>query len=149
MGRRNGQTNAVRRCNVHTHGWPQQKSMVCAGIGQCARTQARHGEGQTKTTRASLAPFDPIVWDRRRFELLWNWRYRFEAYTPAAKRVRGYYALPLLWGDDVIGWGNLSVADNRMQAKIGYVSGKAPQGVAFKHALEDELERMRRFLGVT
>ncbi|MCP6188287.1 winged helix DNA-binding domain-containing protein, partial [Klebsiella pneumoniae] len=30
-----------------------------------------------------LAPFDPVVWDRRRFELLWGWAYRFEAYTPA------------------------------------------------------------------
>ncbi len=33
-----------------------------------------------------LAPFDPLVWDRRRFELLWGWQYRFEAYTPVAKR---------------------------------------------------------------
>ena len=32
-----------------------------------------------------LAPFDPVVWDRRRFELLWNWPYRFEAYTPVTK----------------------------------------------------------------
>ena len=44
-----------------------------------------------------LTPFDPIVWDRRRFSLLWEWTYRFEAYTPAAKRKLGYYALPLLW----------------------------------------------------
>ena len=43
-----------------------------------------------------LAPFDPLVWDRRRFEHFWGWAYRFEAYTPAAKRVRGYYAMPLL-----------------------------------------------------
>ena len=48
-----------------------------------------------------LAPFDPIVWDRRRFELLWGWPYRFEAYTPVAKRKLGYYALPLLWRDRV------------------------------------------------
>ena len=46
-----------------------------------------------------LAPFDPVVWDRRRFEVFWGWAYRFEAYTPAPKRVRGYYALPLMWGD--------------------------------------------------
>ena len=32
-----------------------------------------------------LAPFDPVVWDRRRFELLWGWAYRFEAYTPVAR----------------------------------------------------------------
>ena len=41
-----------------------------------------------------LTPFDPVVWDRRRFELLWGWAYRFEAYTPASKRKLGYYALP-------------------------------------------------------
>ena len=56
-----------------------------------------------------LAPFDPVVWDRRRFELLWGWEYRLEAYTPPAKRKFGYYALPLLWRDDVIGWANASV----------------------------------------
>ena len=53
-----------------------------------------------------LAPFDPIVWDRRRFELLWGWAYRFEAYTPVAKRKLGYYAQPLLWKERVVGWAN-------------------------------------------
>jgi uncharacterized protein YcaQ len=43
-----------------------------------------------------LAPFDPVVHDRARFEILWGWSYRFEAYTPVAKRKLGYYALPLL-----------------------------------------------------
>ncbi|MCC6536984.1 MAG: YcaQ family DNA glycosylase, partial [Bryobacterales bacterium] len=46
-----------------------------------------------------LAPFDPLVWDRGRFEHLWGWTYRFEAYTPPAKRTMGYYAMPLLWND--------------------------------------------------
>ena len=63
---------------------------------------------------ALLSPFDPIVWDRRRFELFWGWAYRFEAYTPAPQRVRGYYALPLLWRDQVIGWGNLAVQDGAL-----------------------------------
>ncbi len=94
-----------------------------------------------------LAPFDPVVWDRRRFELFWGWAYRFEAYTPAPKRVRGYYALPLLWRDQVIGWGNLAVNDRALSADIGFVSGKAPGGV-FKAALADELERMKTFLGL-
>ena len=49
-----------------------------------------------------LAPFDPLVWDRKRFEVLWQWPYRFEAYTPPARRIRGYYAMPLLWGERVI-----------------------------------------------
>jgi uncharacterized protein len=93
-----------------------------------------------------LAPFDPVVWDRRRFELLWGWAYRFEAYTPAPKRVRGYYALPLLWRDEVIGWGNVSVVDGRLKTDLGYVGGKAPRDAAFKRELSAELERMRLFL---
>ena len=51
-----------------------------------------------------LAPFDPVVHDRARFERLWGWEYRFEAYTPVRKRKLGYYALPLLWRDRVLGW---------------------------------------------
>jgi hypothetical protein len=75
-----------------------------------------------------LAPFDPIVWDRRRFELLWGWAYRFEAYTPIVKRKLGYYALPLLFRDQVTGWANVSVRE-RKDTKIalqpwGRVEGK-------------------------
>jgi uncharacterized protein YcaQ len=93
-----------------------------------------------------LAPFDPVVWDRRRFELLWGWAYRFEAYTPVPQRVRGYYALPLLWHDRVIGWGNLAWRDGVLDADLGYVSGSAPRDAAFKRALADELGRMEAFL---
>ena len=95
-----------------------------------------------------LAPFDPVVWDRRRFELFWAWAYRFEAYTPAAKRVRGYYALPLLWRDQVIGWGNLAVRGELLQVDLGYVAGSAPREAAFGQALEDELARLRTFLAL-
>jgi uncharacterized protein len=93
-----------------------------------------------------LAPFDPIVWDRRRFEMLWGWAYRFEAYTPATKRKYGYYAMPLLWHDLVIGWGNLSSRDGVVDAKMGYVAGKPPAGAAFKRALDDELQYIETFL---
>jgi uncharacterized protein YcaQ len=95
-----------------------------------------------------LAPFDPVVHDRHRFELLWGWTYRFEAYTPAAKRVRGYYALPLLWGDRVIGWGNLAVQGGKLAADIGYSSGRVPRERAFARELEAELARIRTFLGL-
>jgi uncharacterized protein YcaQ len=95
-----------------------------------------------------LTPFDPVVWDRDRFELLWGWVYRFEAYTPAPKRKRGYYALPLLWRDRVIGWGNVSVKDAELHAELGYVESHPPRDRAFKRELEAELERMRAFLGL-
>jgi len=96
-----------------------------------------------------LTPFDPIVWDRKRFELLWKWSYRFEAYTPAAKRKLGYYALPLLWQDQIIGWGNARVENQTLVTDFGYVAGRAPQGSAFKQALAEELQRMREFLALT
>ena len=93
-----------------------------------------------------LAPFDPIVWDRRRFERLWGWAYRFEAYTPPAKRKLGYYALPLLWRERVVGWGNVAMKDGALHASFGYVAGRAPDETAFRRELDTELERLRRFL---
>jgi uncharacterized protein len=121
--------------------WPQAERPTAA------RYAAQDGtlDGEQGRVRL-LAPFDPLVWDRRRFELLWGWAYRFEAYTPPAKRVRGYYALPLLWRDQVIGWGNVSFADGALRADLGYVAGKPPREAAFKRALDEELERMRSFL---
>ena len=95
-----------------------------------------------------LAPFDPVVWDRRRFEILWGWPYRFEAYTPVVKRKLGYYALPLLWRDRVIGWGNLSVKNGTLEPAFGYVASRPPRDRAFRRALEDELDRLRLFLGL-
>lgn len=95
-----------------------------------------------------LAPFDPVVWDRDRFELLWGWAYRFEAYVPAPKRKLGYYALPLLWRDQLIGWGNLSVPNGTLVSEIRFVGSRAPRDAAFTRELEAELERTRAFLGV-
>ena len=93
-----------------------------------------------------LAPFDPLVWDRRRFELFWGWAYRFEAYTPAAKRKLGYYALPLLWRDQVIGWGNVSQRDAVLETSLGF-TGARPSEPAFERALGAELAHLRAFLG--
>jgi uncharacterized protein len=95
-----------------------------------------------------LAPFDPIVWDRRRFECFWGWAYRFEAYTPAAKRIRGYYALPLLWQSQVIGWANAKLVSGKLDVQMGYVSGKAPTDPRFHTELETEVQRLAVFLGL-
>ncbi len=103
--------------------------------------------GSAPETVRLLAPFDPVVRDRNRFELLWGWEYRFEAYTPVAKRKLGYYALPLLWRDRVIGWANLSVKNGELKSEFGYV-GTQPRDRAFKRELEEELDRMRVFLNI-
>jgi uncharacterized protein len=97
-----------------------------------------------------LAPFDPVVWDRHRFELFWGWAYRFEAYVPAAKRKLGYYALPMLWRDQVIGWANAKVSpdEGELRVDIGYVNARAPRARAFRAELDDEISRLSMFLRV-
>jgi uncharacterized protein YcaQ len=94
-----------------------------------------------------LTPFDPVVRDRDRFEILWGWVYRFEAYTPEPKRKLGYYALPLLWREHVIGWGNLSVQNGQLKSEIGYIESPL-RDRAFRRELDAELDRMRAFLGL-
>ena len=93
-----------------------------------------------------FTPFDPVVQDRARFETLWGWTYRFEAYTPAPKRKLGYYALPLLWRDRVIGWANVTTREGDLVSELGYVASRPPRERAFTRELEAELERMRAFL---
>ncbi len=115
--------------------WPQDDNPAAPG-------------GEIDDVVRLLAPFDPIVWDRRRFEVLWGWAYRFEAYTPPAKRVRGYYALPLLWRDHVLDWANVSIRGCELVVDPGYVAGRAPRGVAYRAALDAEIERMRSFLAL-
>jgi uncharacterized protein YcaQ len=102
------------------------------------------GHAPHETVRL-LAPFDPVVHDRGRFELLWNWEYRFEAYTPVAKRKLGYYALPLLWREQVIGWANASVKNGALDLDPGYVA-QHPRERAFKRELDAEIDRLREFL---
>jgi uncharacterized protein YcaQ len=98
-------------------------------------------------TARLLAPFDPVVWDRRRFELLWGWPYRFEAYTPIASRKFGYYALPLLWRDRFVGWSTVAVAERRLRPTIGYVASR-PRERAFRSAFDEELNRLTTSLGL-
>ncbi|MBV8770137.1 MAG: YcaQ family DNA glycosylase [Hyphomicrobiales bacterium] len=101
--------------------------------------------GSTSRKLRFLAPFDPVVWDRRRFAHLWGWEYRFEGYTPIGKRRRGYYAMPLLFGDEMIGWVNLARADGRLHVDAGFIRA-APRGEAFRRAFDAEVARFERFM---
>jgi hypothetical protein len=60
--------------------------------------------------------------------------------------VRGYYAMPMLWRDQVIGWCNLAMQAGHAVPNMGYVAGHAPKERAFKQALDEELGRMTLFL---
>jgi uncharacterized protein YcaQ len=103
----------------------------------------RHSDGSRQVR--FLAPFDPIVWDRRRFEHLWGWPYRFEAYTKAENRQLGYYAMPLLWTDRVIGWANVTVPSGHLDVACGFVVPR-PKGRDFQRAFDAEVARMESFL---
>jgi uncharacterized protein YcaQ len=92
-----------------------------------------------------LAPFDPVVWDRRRFQLFWGWEYKLEAYVPAHKRRMGHYAMPMLWGEQMPGWANLKVVDGRLQHELGF-AGPRPRGRAFQRALDEALQQVQEFL---
>jgi len=94
-----------------------------------------------------LAPFDPVVWDRRRFRLFWGWEYKLEAYVPAHKRRMGHYAMPMLWGEQMLGWANLKVLNGQLQHELGFTELR-PRGSAFRLALDQALQRMQEFLEI-
>jgi uncharacterized protein len=112
----------------------------------------RAGEGTAAPLVHILSPFDPLIIQRKRTELIFGYSHKFEAYVPKAKRVFGYFALPVLVDDEIVAALDLKTdRQNRklLMQKWNWVGpGKAAKGdarKALKRRIEEELDRFERF----
>jgi uncharacterized protein len=97
-----------------------------------------------------LSPFDPLIIQRRRTELFFDYGHRFEAYVPKEKRLYGYFALPVLVGDDIVA--ALDLKTDRKSRKLlvqkwSWVGNGARRSARkdLKRRIEEELHRFERF----
>jgi uncharacterized protein len=98
---------------------------------------------------AMLSPFDPIVWNRDRAHRLFGFHYRIEIYTPQPKRIYGYYVLPILWGDSVVG--RVDMKSDRQGGSLLVQGSFIEPGVPADLLAEDlapELLAMAQWLGL-
>jgi uncharacterized protein len=117
--------------------WASPETLETAGQGACELVHI-------------LSPFDPLVIQRRRTHLFLDYEHRFEAYVPKEKRRFGYFALPVLVGDDIVAALDLK-ADRKnkklLLQKWNWVGTGAPKRARrdLKRRIEDELHRFERF----
>ncbi len=112
--------------------------------------QLRDGSGwPTKTT--FLSPFDNLIWNRGRMEQLWDMYYRLEIYTPAAKRVYGYYNMPILHRGQLVGVmdPSLNRKEKVLTIRALHLQPKVKPTPALAKAIAKTLDEFSLFLGAT
>lgn len=109
--------------------------------------EVRQGALDTKPRLEFLAPLDPMLWDRKLVEALWDYHYKWEIYTPVNQRKYGYYVLPILYGDKFVG--RIEAAADRKAAtlvvrNIWYEDGVRPTK-KLARAIEGACRRLAKF----
>ncbi|RRJ96518.1 winged helix-turn-helix domain-containing protein [Opitutaceae bacterium TAV4] len=109
--------------------------------GNANSTDAIHPAADDVGVRL-LAPLDPLIYDRRVTSALWDFDYTWEVYTPAHKRVRGYYALPVLAGSELVG--HVDPKADRAAGRL-LIQGRS---IRRGHSIAAPVKELARFLGV-
>jgi uncharacterized protein YcaQ len=118
-------------------------AMYCLRSDLAFLEQAAAGAlAEPKGAPRLLAPLDPLIYDRRITLGLWGFEYTWEVYTPEVKRVRGYYALPILAGEAIVG--HVDPKADRKAGKLRVVSRRAPRAVRVTPTVKE----LAAFLGL-
>ncbi|TVP96700.1 MAG: winged helix-turn-helix domain-containing protein [Acholeplasmatales bacterium] len=97
---------------------------------------------------ALIAPLDHFLWDRKLIAALFDFEYVWEVYTPEAKRQYGYYVLPILYGDELVGRIDVRAVRKKQALSVAHLWLEQPVPDDFHTALETVLEQFRIYLGL-